>query len=253
MSRRRSPAPARIGTSGWHYDAWVGTFYPDAMQAKEMLAYYCRQFGTVEVNNTFYRVPRPGSVAAWRDATPADFLFACKASRFTTHMKKLKDPARNASLFFAAVEDFGDKLGPILFQLPPRWRLDLERLASFMAELPKAYRYAFEFRERSWLCDPVYDLLQSHNAALCIYDFDGYLSPDLVTADFVYVRLHGPAGRYKGSYTDAALEDWARRLQGWARAGCEAFCYFDNDEKGYAAQDALRLKALTEGMAGPVR
>jgi uncharacterized protein YecE (DUF72 family) len=181
---------------------------------------------------------------------PEGFVFACKGSRFITHMKKLKDPKAGVARFFERIEGLGRKLGPVLFQLPPGWGPDCERLAAFLAALPAGHRYAFELRDARWFRREVLDLLETHNAACCAYDFDGRQSPVEHTADFAYVRLHGPGERYRGQYDDRTLKRWARRLKAWRTDGRDGYCYFDNDEKGYAPQDAMRLQQLL-GLAKP--
>ena len=233
-----------IGTSGWHYAHWIGPFYPEGTEPEAFLPFYARQFRSVEINNTFYRLPDRATLAAWRDATPPGFLFACKASRYITHMKKLKDSEAATRRFFDLVPVFGEKLGPILFQLPPHWHADPERLSQFLSSLPSGFRFAFELRDESWFSPPIYRLLERHGASFCAYDLDGSQSPVRVTADFAYVRLHGPDGAYRGRYTGQALAGWAKRLRNWQRAGLDAYCYFDNDEAGYAASDALRLLGM---------
>jgi uncharacterized protein YecE (DUF72 family) len=238
------PAPIHIGTSGWHYGHWRGPFYPDELGAEGFLAYYAERFHTVEINNSFYQLPSESTLGKWRDAVPQGFVFAVKGSRFITHMKKLKDPARSLAPFLERVAVLGEKLGPILFQLPPRWGFNPARLAGFLAALPGAYRYTLELRDQSWINDDALDLLARHRAAFCIYDLAGYLSPLEVTADFVYIRLHGPGGPYQGQYDDKTLAGWAGAMAAWSRQGREVFCYFDNDEAGYAAQDAARLQNL---------
>jgi uncharacterized protein YecE (DUF72 family) len=237
-------ADIHVGTSGWHYGHWVGPFYPPGTRPEDFLAYLAGRFGAVEINSSFYRLPSPAALAEWRDATPPGFVFAVKASRYITHMKKLKEPVRSGRRFFAAVETLGGKLGPILFQLPPRWHVDAPRLAAFLAALPRRHRYAFEFRDETWFAPEVYALLTRHNAALCLYDLAGHHAPTVVTADFVYVRLHGPGAAYCGSYDGRTLSSWARRFHAWRDAGRDVYCFFDNDEKGFAALDALRLKAM---------
>lgn len=237
--------PARrihIGTSGWSYDHWRGLFYPEELPAREWLAYCARHFHSVEINSSFYRLPSAGTLAHWRDSVPGDFIFAVKASRFITHMKKLNDPRRTLKPFMDRVAVLGAKLGPILFQLPPHWRVNVERLAAFLKVLPKGHRYAMEFRDPSWFDPRVYELLADHNVAFCIFDLDGTLSPMEVSADFVYVRLHGPNGPYQGQYDDRALAGWADAFKRWRRGGREVYCYFDNDEAAYAAHDAIRLQ-----------
>ena len=241
MDRR---AEIRIGTSGWHYRSWVGPFYPHDAKPPQFLGHYTERFDCVEVNNTFYRLPQRKTVEAWTEQAPKGFLFAVKANRFITHMKKLKDPVEPIRRMFSVVDGFGGKLGPILFQLPPGWRVNVERLAEFLAALPRDHRYAFEFREESWLCEEVFETLRQTNAALVLYDFDGRQPPERITADFVYVRLHGPVGRYGGSYSDDALSRWARKARAWRREGRAVYVFFDNDQKGYAAADAARLQTM---------
>lgn len=233
-----------IGTSGWHYLYWRGPFYPEDLAPAEFLSFYAGTFPTVEINNSFYQLPREKTLLNWGNTVPAGFIFALKGSRFITHLKKLKDPAQSLAPLLARVTFLGPKLGPILFQLPPRWPFNPERLEAFLAALPAAYRYALEFRDQSWLNPRAYESLARHGAAFCIYDFAGFLSPREVTADFVYLRLHGPKGPYQGQYSTRTLADWAGAIAAWADRGKEVFCYFDNDEAGYAAQDALRLKEM---------
>jgi len=190
----------RIGTSGWHYKHWLGLFYPAKLVAKEMFRFYALHFNTVELNNTFYRLPGLETFESWRDNSPDGFLFAVKASRFITHMKKLKDPESSTLKFFDGVERLADKLGPILIQLPPRWRVDTERLREFLEVLPKEHRYAIEIRDESWLVKEVYYVLREFNAAFCIHDLGHMQTPLEITADFTYIRFHGPgAAKYRGS------------------------------------------------------
>lgn len=238
------PGEIRVGTSGWSYDHWAGAFYPADLRAHARLAFYAGRFDTVELNASFYRLPTAAAVRQWVDATPAGFLFACKASRYITHMKKLSDPSRATSRFFDMTRQFGRRLGPILFQLPPAWHVDLGRLSVFLDALPRNCRVAFEFRDETWFTAATYDLLARHDAACCAYDLDRRRSPIEVTADFVYVRLHGPGGPYRGTYDEGTLSWWATRFLRWQREGLDVYCYFDNDEAGYAARDASRLRGL---------
>lgn len=237
-------AEIRIGTSGWHYKHWLGNFYPQKMPASKMLAWYQQRFDTVELNNSFYRLPKLETFQCWRDATPPDFLFAVKASRFITHNLKLKNPQNALDNFLPKLEGLGEKCGPVLFQLPPSWRVNHERLEHFLSMLPRGYRYTFEFRETSWLAEEVNEILRRHNAAFCIYDIGGFHSPIDVTADWTYIRLHGPGAKYQGSYSDTALRAWADRIAEWDRTLKAIYVYFDNDQVGYAAENALRLKAF---------
>jgi len=205
-----------------------------------MLEWYAGRFDTVEINNSFYRLPPENALQMWRETVPADFRFAMKGSRFITHMKKLKDPAPALAKFFSRAELLGRKLGPIVFQLPPNWAPDLDRLAAFLDALPRGYRYAFEFRDPAWHTDRVYNLLQKHRAAFCIYDLAGFVSPFEITTDFAYVRLHGPAAKYEGRYDTNALANWTDRVQSWPVK--KAWIYFDNDSQGFAALNALEVR-----------
>jgi uncharacterized protein YecE (DUF72 family) len=233
-----------IGTSGWHYDHWVGPFYPPDLATGDFLAYYAQHFCTVEINSSFYGLPEVESLQRWREATPPGFLFAVKASQYITHMKKLRDPQEPVLNLLERIEPLGQKLGPILFQLPPNWHLNVERLNLFLQAMPQGYRYAFEFRDPSWLEPRTYEVLRQYGAAFCIYDLAGQLAPKEITADWIYVRLHGPNGAYQGDYDVQTLSGWAGAFSTWAAQGKEIYCYFDNDQFGYAVKNALRLQAM---------
>ena len=237
-------AEIRIGTSGWHYKHWKGPFYPPDLPASKMLDSYLQHFNTVEINNTFYRLPSETALAAWRDSTPANFRFAVKGSRYLTHMKKLADPERGLEKFLSCATILGPKLGPILFQLPPFLDSKPERLDAFLGALPPSLRCAFEFRHPGWHSPEIYQLLRMYKAAFCIFDIDGFQSPVEVTADFAYIRLHGPGGRYQGSYSGASLDRWAEHIRAWRKRLQAVYVYFDNDQAGYAPQNALELKKL---------
>lgn len=215
-----------------------------------MLQYYLRHFDTVEVNNSFYRLPPPGMFSEWRASTPPNFCFAVKASRFLTHNKKLKDPENALENFLPRAEELREKLGPILFQLPPNWRCNAERLEKFLQALPRTHRYAFEFREPSWHCAEVLEILRKYNAAYCIYELAGFLTENEITADWTYIRLHGPGGKYQGSYSDDSLKIWAGQILEWEKTLHAAYIYFDNDQAGYAAENAQRLKRFVAEAAG---
>jgi uncharacterized protein YecE (DUF72 family) len=236
----------RIGTSGWHYKHWLGPFYPSGLPSSRMLAYYFERLDTVEINNSFYRLPKMETVHMWRAITPSDFVLAFKASRFLTHNKKLKDPEQPLERMLPLVDALGSKAGPVLFQLPPRWNLNLERLEAFLEALPDHYTYAFEFRNHTWHAPPVYKSLRKHNAAFCIYELAGFMSPCEITADFAYVRLHGPAGPYQGSYSRDALAGWRERFRRWGEDLEQIYVYFDNDMAGFAVQNAVELKRMME-------
>jgi uncharacterized protein YecE (DUF72 family) len=239
-------APAKrfifVGTSGWHYAHWKGPFYPERLPSTHFLSFYAQHFDTVELNSTFYRLPPPAAPAQWKKEAPAGFCFAAKGSRYLTHMKKLRDAEPGVEKFFERIRGLGNKLGPIVFQLPPQWPVNQERLDSFLRILPRRRKYAFEFRNASWNTAAIYRLLEKRNAALCIFHLDGVQSPIEATADFTYVRLHGPGGKYQGSYDDRTLRLWAKRIEKWQLAA--SYIYFDNDQAGYAPQNAQRLRQI---------
>jgi uncharacterized protein YecE (DUF72 family) len=238
-------AEIRIGTSGYHYSHWRGTFYPEKLPQKQWFAFYLEHFDTVELNNTFYKLPTFEAMVSWRDNTPTNFLFAVKGSRFITHNLKLSRPENAINNILPRAEMLGPKLGPILWQLPPKWRVNKDRLEEFLETLPRYHPYAFEFREPSWLTAEIYELLERYKAAFCIYELAGFQSPVLMTADFVYIRLHGPGERkYQGSYEKGVLRKWARQIENWYDVGKSVYVYFDNDQAGFAAHNALVLRKL---------
>jgi uncharacterized protein YecE (DUF72 family) len=230
-----------IGPSGWHYRHWVGAYYPPKTPAEEFLARYRLDFPTVEINNTFYRLPSPEVLAGWRETVPAGFRFAVKASRFITHFRKLKDAGESFRLFFDPIRILGKRLGPVLFQLPPHWHYDGGRLEAFLASLPAGPAYVFEFRDRDWYRDEAFALLDRFGAGLCIHDMPESKSPEEVAGKLAYVRFHGPEGKYAGSYPDKDLERWARRMREWAGRGLPVYAYFNNDIGGYAPKNAKTL------------
>lgn len=234
----------RIGCSGWHYQHWISRFYPARYPASRMLEFYTQNFDTVEINNSFYKLPEISTFESWRNSTPQNFQFAVKASRFITHNKKLKQPENALENFLPRAEALDKKLGPILFQLPPKWRINLSRLDDFLAVLPKYHRYAFEFRESSWNTPDTFALLRRHNAAYCIFELAGFNTPLEVTANWAYVRLHGPGGKYQGSYSHSALRVWASRIVEWSKELRAIYVYFDNDDSAYAAHNAIELRQL---------
>ena len=234
-----------IGTSGWEYDSWVGSFYEGR---DGLLRRYAQRFTTVEVNSTFYGLPDERTIHEWIEAiADREFTFAVKASRYITHMKKLKDPEDPLRRFFDSVAPLGDRAEVVLFQLPPSWKHNAERLGSFLGSLPAAQRYAFEFRDPSWFRDEVYEMLRAHNAAFCIYHLGDVLSPKEVTADYVYIRLHGAQGKYHGSYSPQDLSGWAGAISAWSRSGKDVYVYFDNDQEAAAPGDATRLRQMLGG------
>jgi uncharacterized protein YecE (DUF72 family) len=238
-------AHVRIGTSGWHYRHWRENFYPAELSSKQYLSWYVRHFDTVEINNCFYRLPTESSVESWRQGTPSGFCFAVKASRFITHIKRLREAEDALAAFVERMAGLQRKLGPILFQLPPNWHVNLERLSGFLAVLPKGpYQYVCEFRDPTWYAASVYDLLRKHNVALCIHDLHGQLTPMELTADLTYVRFHGATGKYQGSYTQGMLQKWAERICEWSPKLRDVWVYFNNDIAGHAVRNAQTLQAI---------
>ncbi|MEX0928818.1 MAG: DUF72 domain-containing protein [Balneolales bacterium] len=234
-----------IGTSGWHYKHWKGPFYREDENIGNFLKVYCQKFSTVEINNTFYNLPERKTLEQWKDITPDDFIFSIKASRYITHMKKLKDPKDPLKNFYKGIEPLKEKTGAVLFQLPPRWKINPERLNGFLDQLSRDYRHTFEFRDETWFDEKTYKTLENHPAAFCIYDLKQRTSPKKTTADFVYIRLHGPGkNAYEGEYQEKGLYEWAQYIKEWSGNGKVVYCYFDNDQNGYAPKDALRLKEM---------
>jgi uncharacterized protein YecE (DUF72 family) len=234
----------RVGCSGWLYRHWRGDFYPAGLRQKDELGFYTARFDTAEINASFYRMPGETAAASWRERTPDGFVFAWKAWRYITHVKRLKDPAEPVAFLNQRSAGLGDKLGPILYQLPPGMKLDRERLAGFLSVLPRDRRHAFEFRNPSWYESAVFDLLREHDASLVLSDHHHAPAPWEATASWVYVRGHGPGGHYWGDYPEETLVDWAGRIRSWRMEGRSVFCYFDNDIGGAAPRDAERLKRM---------
>lgn len=233
----------RIGTSGWHYDHWKGVFYPEDLPKTEWFSYYARHFDTVEINNTFYRLPEAATFDAWRKQAPKGFCYALKFSRYGSHIVRLRKPRETISKFIKRADRLGEVLGPILVQLPPNWKADPERLAAFLKAAPKNYRWAVEFRDRRWLCEEVFAILNEHDCALCIQDMiDDH--PRMTTADWTYLRFHG--AHYSGSYSSEKLRAEARWIKQQLVAGRDVFAYFNNDAQGCAVANAIELRRYSE-------
>jgi uncharacterized protein YecE (DUF72 family) len=233
-----------IGTSGYVYPHWrKGVFYPEGLRSKDELAHYARTFSTVELNNPFYRVPTPETFERWRDATPAGFCFAVKVSRVVSHMRRLRDVQVPLGEFVSRASRLGDKLGPLLVQLPPQFHLDLPRLEAFLSTVPHGPRWVIEFRHPSWQTSGVYDVLSREGVALCI-PIGGRIQADLVTtAPFTYLRIHGGLeGRGYLGVND--LRPWAARIRALTRAGKDVYVYFNNDLGGHAVRDAMLLQDM---------
>jgi uncharacterized protein YecE (DUF72 family) len=238
----------RVGLSGWNYAHWRnGVFYPPRLPAARWLDFYAGRFDTVEVNSTFYRLPRRDAVARWLEQTPDGFLFSIKASRYLTHVKRLRDLGPGLERFLERIEPLlgSSKLGPLLWQLPPTFRRDHSRLADALGRLPRELRHCVEFRDPSWFVEETYALLREHGVALAIGDrpqVNDFQAHEL-TADWTYVRFHGGARGRRGNYSESELREWAERLRAW-RPKHEVLAYFNNDWEGFAPRNAALLKRL---------
>ncbi len=243
MINHRS-STVRIGTSGWHYKHWIGRFYPEKMHTEDWLGFYSQHFDTVEINNTFYHMPREQTMVNWHDKVPPNFLFAVKASRYITHIKKLHNTAEEVGRFFALTDLLQDRLGPILYQLPPNLHKNLARLDEFIESLPRRDNAVFEFRDKSWYDQETFDLMNQRGVALCVHDMGDKAPPRLVTGRMAYVRFHGTDGRYAGNYPDHMLHDWANWLKALVPHVHAIYAYFNNDVSGHALNNARTLKQI---------
>jgi uncharacterized protein YecE (DUF72 family) len=267
----------RVGISGWRYAGWRGDFYPVGLAQRRELEYAAQHLTSIEINGSFYSLQRPSSYATWRSETPDDFVFSVKGGRFISHLKRLVDVEVPLANFFASgVLALGPKLGPVLWQLPENLRFDADVLDGFFSMLPRStveaaalaekhddkvkegrslttaevdlpMRYALEFRSTTFDTEAAYDVMRRHDVACVMADTAGkWPKVEQLTADFMYVRLHGDKELYASGYTDASLEEWAARCRSWERKGMDVFVYFDNDIKGYAPHDAMRLISLLD-------
>lgn len=242
----KSASKIHIGTSGWSYTHWKENFYPSKLPPNQWLNFYANVFSTVEVNSTFYHAPLQTTTEKWFNEVPKNFRFAIKASQYITHWKRLNECSDSLDFFYKSIKNLQPKAGPILFQLPPSFQINQERLESFISLLKDDYRYTFEFRHKTWFTNEIYKLLSKNKIALCITDLNGKLTPEEITADFIYLRLHGPHKAYQGSYGPVKLKAWKKKIDNWIKSRKEVYCFFDNDEKGYAIQDAKFLLELFE-------
>ncbi len=238
---KSSVATATVGTSGWHYSDWRGRFYPPDLKPEKWLDYYARQFSSVEINNSFYRLPSETALVKWRADTPNGFVFALKGSRLITHYRKLRSVEDVLDLFYRRVRILGDKLGPVLYQLPPSLRFDPGLLRDFLALLPSDVKHAVEFRHDSWFNEATYASLSDGHVAFCVFHLAGMPCPRAVTAPLAYVRFHGAGGKYWGNYTSGFLDDWAQWITNLTSQGHQVFVYFNNDMDAAAVDDASAL------------
>ncbi|MBI2955408.1 MAG: DUF72 domain-containing protein [Chloroflexi bacterium] len=230
-----------VGTSGWHYDHWRDRFYPPGLAKSRWLQFYAQFFPTVELNASFYRLPTEKAFANWRATAPPGFRFAVKASRTITHYRRLIDVAEPLANFFGRARILGDRLGPILYQLPPALHRDDERLDRFLALLPQDLQHAVEFRHPTWLVDEVFAILRKHDVAFCVVSMPNFACPVVATASFCYVRFHGSQAKYASCYTDEELEEWAARLRSLADGNRTVYAYFNNDAEAHAVHNAQTL------------
>jgi uncharacterized protein YecE (DUF72 family) len=247
----------RIGCSGWQYAHWRGGFYPHELPTARWFAHYAITFDTVEINSSFYRLPPAETFAKWRDQAPERFIYAVKSSRYLTHMKKLKDPDNPLRRFFSRARHLGRHLGPILYQLPPRWPLNLERFEAFLGALKRlALRHrvrgphVIEFRDTSWYDERVFALMEQHKVALCLHDMQECATERLVIGPCIYVRYHFGTRKYGGGYDTRRLEGWADWLAERILGGMNVYAYFNNDSGGHAPRDAVRLRSLMHARLG---
>ncbi|HEY51061.1 MAG TPA: DUF72 domain-containing protein [Dehalococcoidia bacterium] len=235
-----------IGTSGWHYEHWRATFYPPKLAKSSWLEFYARHFHTVELNASFYRLPSEDAFKTWHRSTPPDFTFAVKVSRFITHIKRLRNAEEPLHNFLERAQILGEKLGPLLYQLPPGLHRDDEVLESFLAQLPHGWRHAFEFRHGSWLDDEVFQILRQHNVGLCVFDMPKLTCPLVATADFAYIRFHGSDALYSSNYSDEELADWAKKITQMADTLKTVYIYFNNDIEGFALNNARTIRTYLQ-------
>jgi uncharacterized protein YecE (DUF72 family) len=231
----------RIGTSGWTYKHWKGNLYPENLPQRRWLEYYTQHFATVELNASFYHIPKDSTARGWAERTPSDFRFSVKVSRLITHVHKLKGCEETVEWFFREIEPLRQKVAAFLFQLPPSFLPQPERLESFISLLPRTNRYVFELRNPDGYSGVIPKLLERFAVAFCIHDLHGIQTPHLVTSSLVYIRFHGTGGRYSGSYSDAELERWASRIRSWSDEGRDVLAYFNNDIGGFAVRNARTL------------
>jgi len=243
-----------IGTSGWNYKHWLEVFYPPGLKQKDWFTYYAQHFATVELNNTFYRLPKKSTFEGWRQKAPEEFLYAVKGNRFITHIKKLASPQETLRPFVENVVALEEKLGPVLFQFPPGWKWHRDRVEPFLETLrsdprTRGWRISFEIRNASWYTEEAFELLRRYDVALCFADWpDLKVQKPLTSSDFVYVRRHGPGALYASGYTDEQIRRDAREIVQWSSEGLDVFVYYNNDAGGWAVRDAKALMDAVEAL-----
>ena len=248
LGRDNTAVKYYVGCSGWHYEHWRGLYYPQELPTSKWLSFYAQQFDSVELNNSFYRVPSEKAFTTWRECTPEDFIFAVKVSRFITHIKRLRNLGSSVERFLARVELLKEKLGPLLYQLPPSMKRNDELLQNFLSSLPSRYQHVIEFRHKSWIDEAVFDILHTHNVGLCVFDMPGLSCPLVATSDFAYVRFHGSEGLYSSRYSDKQLAEWARKIARLGKNVRTSYIYFNNDAMAFAVENAIMLRNLLQSL-----
>lgn len=233
-----------IGCSGWNYRHWRDRFYPQKTPVRLWYQHYAATFSTVELNTSFYHLPKPETFEKWRDQAPPGFHYAVKAPRFITHMKKLKDCGEPIEEFISRARKLGPTIGPVLYQLPPRWLCNKERLCDFIALLPRDLTHVFEFRETSWITEEVLALLHAEGMSFCVHDMPGSTTPRWASGPIAYIRFHGGVGKYWGRYLEENLLSWTDWIVQQSSAGRDVWAYFNNDIDAHAVDDALTLRAM---------
>ncbi len=246
MGKQHLTAEYFVGTSGWHYDHWRGLYYPEGLAKPKWLQFYGKQFNTVELNNSFYHLPTEKAFVTWRESTPENFVFAVKVSRFITHLKKLRNIGAALDNFLSRACLLQDKLGPLLYQLPPNMKRNDVVLENFLSSLPQEYRHVFEFRHESWIDDAVFEILRRYKVGLCVFDMPGFTCPPVATSDFAYIRFHGSGGMYSSCYSNEELSQWAKKIAKLAEGVKAVYIYFNNDAEAFAVRNALTLASYLE-------
>ncbi len=235
-----------IGTSGWHYDDWRGRFYPEKLPKARWLEFFSGHFNTLELNNSFYHLPSEAAFNNWYNSSPPHFIFSVKVSRFITHIKRLKDCEDAVHNFMSRARLLKEKLGPLLYQLPPGLHRNDSLLETFLEKLPRDLKHVIEFRHQSWLTEEVFEILRQHHTGFCVFDMPKLTTPLLITADFAYIRFHGREGLYSSRYTDEEMAEWAKRISGLAENVESVYIYFNNDVAGYALENARVIQNYLE-------
>lgn len=246
MGKQHLAAEYFVGTSGWYYDHWRGLYYPEGLAKPKWLQFYSKQFNTVELNNSFYHLPTEKAFITWRESAPENFVYAVKVSRFITHIKKLRNIGSAVDNFLSRACLLQDKLGPLLYQLPPNMKRNDMVLESFLSSLPQEYRHVFEFRHESWIDEAVFETLRRYKVGLCVFDMPGFTCPPVATSDFAYIRFHGSGGMYSSCYSNEELSQWAKKIAKLAEGVKAVYIYFNNDAEAVAIKNALTLASYLE-------